>query len=286
LNCRICNGDKFEIIFNEKIRTGGAESQYNTNAQVFKCQHCSVEMLSIDKSFNHDYWGEKVDSISRENIYNKYDWEQELWLSKIGLNTFRDKIVLDFGCGHGIFLDLLQNIASMTYGVEKNKDIFDDFYRGKKHQIFYNLEQMDNNSVDIIVAFDVIEHLEAPLEILKEMYRVLNPNGKVYIGVPNQCDFLKSIEKEYLKFFYHEAHVLYFNEKSLSSLIANINFKINNIQYLHKYNIYNMINWIKDQKPSGNPNVNQPFDKYFDTIYKSYLEDRKISSHILISANK
>ena len=286
MNCSICNSDKFEIGFNGQVRTGGASSEYNTTAKVFKCQNCGVEILDIEKSANDNYWAEKVDSVSKQNIYNKYDWEQELWLSKIGLNSFRDKEVLDFGCGHGIFLDLLENVASNTYGVERDKELFTDFYGKKSHQVFESLGELSDNSIDIIVSFDVIEHIESPKEIISELYRVLKPNGKVYIGVPNQTDFLKELEETYLPFFYHEAHVLYFNEESLSTLIQQKPFNIQSIQYLHKYNIYNMINWIKEKKPTGNPNIVQPFDKSFDTIYKNYLEDRKVSSHLLVSACK
>ena len=98
MKCSICNNNKFKIGFNGQIRTGGASSGYNTIAKVFKCQNCSVEILKIENSANDNYWAEKVDSVSKQHIYDKYDWEQELWLSKIGLNTFRDKSVLDFGC--------------------------------------------------------------------------------------------------------------------------------------------------------------------------------------------
>ena len=183
-------------------------------------------------------------------------------------------------------VDLLENIASKTYGVERDKKLFEDFYLNKKHQVFESLEQLEDNSIEVIISFDVIEHIEFPIEIINEMYRVLKPYGKVYIGVPNQTDFLKELEDSYLPFFYHEAHVLYFNEESLSTLVKQKPFSIMEIQYLHKYNIYNMINWIKDKKPTGNPKNRKPFDKSFDTVYKTYLEDRKISSHILISAIK
>lgn len=43
----------------------------------------------------------------------------------------------------------------------------------------------DDNSVGVIIANDVIEHLKSPLHTMKEAYRVLNHGGMLLIDVPN-----------------------------------------------------------------------------------------------------
>jgi len=286
MKCCICDNEIFKTVFEGKVRDGGASSNTNFNAKIIRCLECEVELLDANNINDEKYWEKKTDSIDKKKIYKKYDWEQELWLNKIGLNTFRDKNVLDFGCGHAIFLDLLQNIANETYGIEKDKKLFNDFYINKEHKIYEDLKDIKTGTIDITVSFDVIEHLENPKAILKEINRVMKSNGEIYFGVPNQNDFLKRIENTYLPFFYHKAHLLYFNEKSFSKLLENTNFKYVNVDYLHKYNIYNMINWLKDNKPTGNPLLDEPFDEFFDKQYKSYLELKGMSSHIIIKGEK
>lgn len=53
----------------------------------------------------------------------------------------------------------------------------------------------DDESVDEIIAIQVLEHLESPLSLLEEAYRVLKPGGIIDVGVPD----LTIIAKEWLK---------------------------------------------------------------------------------------
>lgn len=53
-----------------------------------------------------------------------------------------------------------------------------------------NLEQFDDNSIEAIYASHVLEHFyhgwnNELINTLKEWYRVLQPNGKLYISVPD-----------------------------------------------------------------------------------------------------
>ena len=65
-----------------------------------------------------------------------------------------------------------------------------------------NLVQMDarwmalNGSVDVIGAFDVLEHIHEDERVLCEMYNALRPGGGVVITVP-QHEFLWSKQDEY-----------------------------------------------------------------------------------------
>lgn len=43
-----------------------------------------------------------------------------------------------------------------------------------------------DNSFDLIVSTEVIEHLENPRAIFREFYRVLRPSGKLIVTTPNQ----------------------------------------------------------------------------------------------------
>ena len=43
----------------------------------------------------------------------------------------------------------------------------------------------DNNSVDEVMAIQVLEHLSNPIALLEEIYRVLKPSGVIDIAVPD-----------------------------------------------------------------------------------------------------
>lgn len=43
----------------------------------------------------------------------------------------------------------------------------------------------EDNSVDEVTLVHVLEHLNKPFEVMKELHRLLKPGGKLYIAVPH-----------------------------------------------------------------------------------------------------
>lgn len=64
----------------------------------------------------------------------------------------------------------------------------------------------DDNSVAVVRAFDVFEHLKDPLHTMKELYRVLKPGGFAFIQVPST---------DGRGAFQDPTHVSYWNENSI-----------------------------------------------------------------------
>lgn len=95
---------------------------------------------------------------------------------------------LDLGCGNGKTLLALRNNFSKLYGV----DILDILSGEAKDRVefasadlnFQKLSYQDN-SLDLVTAFQVIEHLENPFFVMREAHRVLRPGGIFMISVPN-----------------------------------------------------------------------------------------------------
>jgi 2-polyprenyl-3-methyl-5-hydroxy-6-metoxy-1,4-benzoquinol methylase len=47
------------------------------------------------------------------------------------------------------------------------------------------LEQIGGRKFSLIVCFDVLEHLEDPVSVLRKMRELLTPSGRIFITVPN-----------------------------------------------------------------------------------------------------
>lgn len=64
-----------------------------------------------------------------------------------------------------------------------------DVDQSSKADIFWDLEKIpypfENNSFFLIEASHVLEHLSNPLEVMKELHRILAPGGKLIIKVPH-----------------------------------------------------------------------------------------------------
>lgn len=125
------------------------------------------------------------------------------------------KDVLDIACGEGYGSAMLARTARNVTGVDisdeavqhakaKYRDIPDlEFRHGDAAQI-----PLPDNSVDVVVSFETIEHHDRHSEMISEVRRVLRPNGFLVISSPNRVVYTE------LAGHHNEFHVkeLDFNE--------------------------------------------------------------------------
>lgn len=128
-----------------------------------------------------------------------HDLEQSYWwfvgkqfLVKTFLKRFssdglgHDKI-LDIGCGTGIILKLLENFG-VAYGMELSSEAI-RFLRQRGLNLIVRSDAnqclpFKNNTFSAITCFDVLEHIDRDITLLKEMARVCKPMGYIVITVP------------------------------------------------------------------------------------------------------
>jgi ubiquinone/menaquinone biosynthesis C-methylase UbiE len=105
------------------------------------------------------------------------------------------KILLDFGCGNGAQTIGFSEDGCMTIGVDVQADQLAFFRQALSA---YNAPPilpvccdgarlpLRNSSVDVVVSFEVLEHLPDEHDALQEIRRVLKPGGDLIITVPNR----------------------------------------------------------------------------------------------------
>jgi SAM-dependent methyltransferase len=110
----------------------------------------------------------------------------------------RGKRVLDAGCGAGYGSAELARIAESVVGVDRAPEAV-AFARA--HYALPNLAFEEascealphaGGSFDLVVAFEVIEHLENWRGFLLEARRVLAPNGQLVVSTPNKLYYTES----------------------------------------------------------------------------------------------
>lgn len=92
------------------------------------------------------------------------------------------------GCGNGKTLLSLPESFSELHGV----DILDILSPEAKTKVKFapadlNFEKLPypDNSIELVIAFQIIEHLENPFFVMREVCRVLKPGGVFMFSVPN-----------------------------------------------------------------------------------------------------
>ena len=110
----------------------------------------------------------------------------------------RGKRVLDAGCGAGYGSEELADAAERVVGVDVAAEAI-EFARAHYQKPNLRFEQAScialpyaDSSFDLMVAFEVIEHLENWREFLREARRVLAPSGQLIVSTPNKLYYTES----------------------------------------------------------------------------------------------
>lgn len=141
----------------------------------------------------------------------------------------------DVGSGNGN-----NALAFQKFGYKVTALDYDDFYFKRLKLKNVECKKIDLNAdklpfkegeIDYFFVKSVIEHLERPLDFLKEVYRSLRSGGKIFILTPDW-------EKNYKKFYSDPTHKSPFMKRSIEKALKMTGFKIikirnfRNIPYL------------------------------------------------------
>ena len=110
----------------------------------------------------------------------------------------RGKRVLDAGCGAGYGSAELADVAERVTGIDIAPEAVE---YARAHYALHNVafEQASctqlpfaDGAFDLVVAFEVIEHLEKWRDFLQEVRRVLAPAGQLIVSTPNRLYYTES----------------------------------------------------------------------------------------------
>ncbi|AUN98308.1 hypothetical protein C0V70_09365 [Bacteriovorax stolpii] len=135
-----------------------------------------------------NYLIEHTDENMRLDFQNKidvYDLDKEL--AHFQWNP--EALILDAGCGNGNVIEKLlslgmKSIHGVDFSEERIKQAQARFNSQKEVHLFKrSLENTDfaSNTYDIIICRYIYEHIPNPVNIIKELNRILKPGGLIYI---------------------------------------------------------------------------------------------------------
>jgi len=135
-----------------------------------------------------------------EMTYAQWQYEKGIDTIKFYLEhtnvkeMFENKSVLDIGCGAGgKSLFYLSEGANNVVGVDVVEKYKEESYLLRDKLNLKGFEFVCTDAADMpfeaetfdtVIMNDAMEHVDKPIDVLKEVYRVLKPGGKVYINFP------------------------------------------------------------------------------------------------------
>lgn len=130
------------------------------------------------------------------------------------------KRVLDFGCGFGQFLEMCRLFGLEAHGVDRSNA------RRSGAGVEVHAELGDApGAFDAITMFEVLEHLDDPLAMLKLLRSRLNPGGMMIIEVPDATGVSGIYDTASYRKIHPLDHINAFTPRSLVNIMARVGFK-------------------------------------------------------------
>jgi len=273
LNKNSIIGDDYEI-FHKGVRD-------NNSINVLKCKQTGT--LFLDKIVENDYsnkglnyWSVKTISESHIKTFDDDYRRSNLIKPFNNINS-----ILDFGCGNGGFLKLIDDKIK-KYGIELNNDCIT--YLNEIGIKAYNcLNQIEDDiKFDCITLFHVLEHLSNPIETLNEIKKYMHKETILIIEVPSANDILinKYNCEKFKDFTFWSEHLCLYTNETLSNVLSNVNFTNITINNEQRYNIFNHLYWITNNKPGGHKIWNCNEQNLIES-YNNYLKNNNYTDTLL-----
>lgn len=166
--------------------------------------------------------------------------------------------ILDIGCADGMFSKVIldKTKAKKLIGLDVLKSSVSwankhwastgkmKFKVADAHKLDFNKE-----TFDAVFALEVLEHVHNPEKVLREIKRVLKPNGYGIFLVPSDSTLFKSIWFLWLHFYprgwvWRETHIRTYRDNYLPKLCKKVGFKIE----IDKKFILGMLHVVKVRK--------------------------------------
>jgi 2-polyprenyl-3-methyl-5-hydroxy-6-metoxy-1,4-benzoquinol methylase len=194
-SCQACGSTEFRVRFSTTDRL------YRTTDQRFnivECGQCGLLRLDpqpgpgdFHRYYPANYWFDSsqntVDSL--EQLYRRLVLRDHL---RFAAHAFRRAHeggpVLDVGCGGGLFLGMLRQRGFQVLGLDISSEAA---------RLAWNQQSVPALAGDLaaspiapgscaaVTMFHVLEHVPKPQHYMEEAHRLLRPNGRLIVQVPN-----------------------------------------------------------------------------------------------------
>jgi 2-polyprenyl-3-methyl-5-hydroxy-6-metoxy-1,4-benzoquinol methylase len=145
--------------------------------------------------------------------------------------------LLEIGCGYGYLLDESKNFFQYRVGTDFSAAAL-EYAKNRADRVCQGgVDAIPNEELfDCIISSQVIEHVYDPKKFLQQTLERLKPRGKVVIATPDMGSFWRHIMGHKWSSFKMPEHVLFFDKKTLSSLMKESGIvNIKTISYPHAF---------------------------------------------------
>ena len=232
-HCPVCGSSDIHPILTAKDHSVSGE-----DFVIWQCQSCTLRFtqdVPDENSIGPYYQSQDYISHSNTNkgLLNKlYQAVRKFTLGqKSGLvisHTTQKGRILDIGAGIGAFLNEMKQKGWDIEGVEPDYGA-----RQQARNLFAidlkptpELNQLPHGSYDAITLWHVLEHVEPLQDYVAQLKKLLTPNGRIFIAVPNYTSLDADVYGNRWAAYDVPRHLYHFTPRSIEVLVEKHGMKI------------------------------------------------------------
>ncbi len=241
LKCAICNSAETSLVFKTRDYDSGGKTIFS----VVKCNKCGLVYLNPQPDDRY---------LSQFYVFNYYGNQSFFHSIFLFINNFiignrahsilkrKKGKIIDIGCGDGDFLKFMKDKGWDAYGIEPSKSGF-EIAKSKIKENVYNKPLGDikfmDKFFDAVTIEHVLEHVDNPKEMIKQVHRIMKDDGLLVISVPNIGSVQAKIGRD--KWFHLDIprHIYHFSSETLTRFLESNGFEVKKINYFSF--VYNLI---------------------------------------------
>jgi 2-polyprenyl-3-methyl-5-hydroxy-6-metoxy-1,4-benzoquinol methylase len=175
---------------------------------------------------------DELQGLKKSNSYSSilYDWKFEI-IEKYAPNLPKGIKVIDIGCGDGKFVNDALKRGYDAYGIDLSPD---RIQQGKK---LYGLDDVrlktmniddfsNNEKFDVIVMWDVFEHVESPSFLLKSLKKISHKSTVIYVLTMSIDSITYKMYKRNWNYINPPQHLHYFSHATIKKMFIKNGFDL------------------------------------------------------------
>lgn len=179
----------------------------------------------------------------------------ELWEKLIFQFLPKEGLVLDAGCGPGQISEAVKEKTNCSLiGVDGSDEMIQlcrerfqqaSHFSFEKTTLPHGLKKLETNHFQGILSSSVLEYIPEYEIQLQEFYRLLTPDGKLILSVPNKNSLFRVLERFSFKLIkkphYLNFAINQFSKNSICKILQQIGFEITHLEYDGYIPVYSML---------------------------------------------
>ena len=189
--------------------------------------------------------------------------------------------ILDIGAGTGDFLSVVKENGWNTIGVEPSEKA-KAIAQKKGVSFVEQTSELENNSFDVITMWHVLEHVPNLDNQIKELKRLLKPNGSLIIAVPNFKSFDAKQYGNFWAAYDVPIHFWHFSKTAIKKLFAKEDMELVKVLPMKFDSFY--VSLLSEKYKTGKMNFVKAFFIGLQSNWKA-KQNFEYSSHIYVLKN-